>query len=168
MSTEDEVTITSPSYLRFSAPPDVYLDQLPSQPVRTSVPRAHTSSPINSLFCGHVSSDSGDDLPPSKPKDAPSTPSKGATNDFMKKAAAFLHRKASMQSADSPNGQAMKIPSINVTSFHSQSSYMSSDNDSEFEDADMKKELQNLREKYVSHLVDFSFFCSCVYIHGDL
>ncbi|XP_066452605.1 serine/threonine-protein kinase WNK2 isoform X2 [Eleutherodactylus coqui] len=152
MSTEDEVTITSPSYLRFSAPPDVYLDQLPSQPVKTSVPRAHTSSPINSLFCGHVSSDSGDEIPPPKPKDSPSTPSKGATNDFMKKAAAFLHRKASMQSPDSPNGQTTKIPSINVTSFHSQSSYMSSDNDSEFEDADMKKELQNLREKHMKEI----------------
>ncbi|XP_077134378.1 serine/threonine-protein kinase WNK2 isoform X8 [Ranitomeya variabilis] len=152
MSTEDDVTITSPSYMRFSAPPDVYLDQLPSQPVRTSVPRAHTSSPINSLFCGHVSSDSGDEIPPPKPKDTPSTPSKGVTNDFMKKAAAFLHRKASMQSPDSPNGQAMKIPSINVTSFHSQSSYMSSDNDSEFEDADMKKELQNLREKHMKEI----------------
>ncbi|KAM4023172.1 serine/threonine-protein kinase WNK2 isoform 3-T4 [Anomaloglossus baeobatrachus] len=125
MSTEDDVTITSPSYLRFSAPPDVYLDQLPSQPVRTSVPRAHTSSPINSLFCGHVSSDSGDEIPPPKPKDTPSTPSKGVTNDFMKKAAAFLHRK---------------------------SSYMSSDNDSEFEDADMKKELQNLREKHMKEI----------------
>ncbi|XP_056380306.1 serine/threonine-protein kinase WNK2 isoform X9 [Hyla sarda] len=152
MSTEDEVTITSPNYLRFSAPPDVYLDQLPPQPVRTSVPRAHTSSPINSLFCGHVSSDSGDEIPPPKPKDGPSTPSKGATNDFIKKATAFLHRKASMQSPDSPSGQAMKIPSINVTSFHSQSSYMSSDNDSEFEDADMKKELQNLREKHMKEI----------------
>ncbi|XP_075689984.1 serine/threonine-protein kinase WNK2 isoform X3 [Rhinoderma darwinii] len=152
MSTEDEVTITSPSYLRFSAPPDVYLDQLPPQPVRTSVPRAHTSSPINSLFCGHVSSDSGDEIPPPKPKDAPSTPSKGATNDFMKKASAFLHRKASMQSPEFPNGQAGKVPSINVTSFHSQSSYMSSDNDSEFEDADMKKELQNLREKHMKEI----------------
>ncbi|XP_071983141.1 serine/threonine-protein kinase WNK2 isoform X7 [Engystomops pustulosus] len=152
MSTEDEVTITSPGYMRFSAPPDVYLDKLPPQPVRTSVPRAHTSSPINSLFCGHVSSDSGDEIPPPKPKDGPSTPSKGGTNDFMKKAAAFLHRKASMQSPDPPNGQAMKIPSINVSSFHSQSSYMSSDNDSEFEDADMKKELQNLREKHMKEI----------------
>ncbi|KAG8556898.1 hypothetical protein GDO81_018251 [Engystomops pustulosus] len=125
MSTEDEVTITSPGYMRFSAPPDVYLDKLPPQPVRTSVPRAHTSSPINSLFCGHVSSDSGDEIPPPKPKDGPSTPSKGGTNDFMKKAAAFLHRK---------------------------SSYMSSDNDSEFEDADMKKELQNLREKHMKEI----------------
>ncbi|XP_075039299.1 serine/threonine-protein kinase WNK2 isoform X3 [Mixophyes fleayi] len=126
MSTEDDVTVTSTSYLRFSAPPDVYLDQLPPNPVKTSVPRAHTSSPINSLFCGHVSSDSGDEIPPSKHKDAPpSTPSKGAANDFMKKAAAFLHRK---------------------------SSYMSSDNDSEFEDADMKKELQHLREKHMKEI----------------
>ncbi|XP_072277077.1 serine/threonine-protein kinase WNK2 isoform X4 [Pyxicephalus adspersus] len=154
ISTEDEVTITSPSYMRFSAPPDVYLDQLPTNLVKTSVPRAHTSSPINSLFCGHVSSDSGDEILQPKAKDsAHSTPSKGA-NDFMKKAAAFLHRKSSMQSPDSPSGQGMKIPSINVTSFHSQSSYVSSDNDSEFEDADMKKELQNLREKHMKEITD--------------
>ncbi|XP_041446930.1 serine/threonine-protein kinase WNK2 isoform X3 [Xenopus laevis] len=157
ISTEDDVTMTSPNYMRFSAPPDVYLDQAPPQPAKPSVPRAHTSSPINSLFCGHVSSDSGDDAPHSKFKDAqPSTPSKGGTNDFMKKAAAFLHRsgKASTQSPDSPNGQVMKIPSINVTSFHSQSSYMSSDNDSEFEDADMKKELQSLREKHMKEITE--------------
>ncbi|XP_077308222.1 serine/threonine-protein kinase WNK2 [Lithobates pipiens] len=154
MSTEDEVTVTSPCYQRFSAPPDVYLDQLPTNLVKTSVPRAHTSSPINSLFCGHVSSDSGDEIFQPKAKDsAPSTPSKGA-NDFMKKAAAFLHRKSSVQSPDSPSAQGMKIPSINVTSFHSQSSYVSSDNDSEFEDADMKKELQNLREKHMKEITE--------------
>ncbi|XP_040215227.1 serine/threonine-protein kinase WNK2 isoform X2 [Rana temporaria] len=154
LSTEDEVTVTFPCYQRFSAPPDVYLDQLPTNLVKTSVPRAHTSSPINSLFCGHVSSDSGDEIFQRKAKDsAPSTPSKGA-NDFMKKAAAFLHRKSSVQSPDSPSGQGMKIPSINVTSFHSQSSYVSSDNDSEFEDADMKKELQNLREKHMKEITE--------------
>ncbi|XP_031757151.1 serine/threonine-protein kinase WNK2 isoform X5 [Xenopus tropicalis] len=157
VSAEDDAPVTAPNYTRFSAPPDVYLDQAPPQPARASVPRAHTSSPINSLFCGHVSSDSGDDTPHSKSKEAqPSTPSKGGTNDFMKKAAAFLHRsgKASTQSPTSPNGQAMKIPSINVTSFHSQSSYMSSDNDSEFEDADMKKELQSLREKHMKEITE--------------
>ncbi|XP_053325435.1 serine/threonine-protein kinase WNK2 [Spea bombifrons] len=156
MSTEDDVTANSPNYSRFSAPPDVYLDQLPSHPVKTSVPRAHTSSPINSLFCGHVSSDSGDELPLSKSKDAqPSTPSKGSTNDFIKKATAFLHRKASMKSPDSPHGpNPPKTPSINVTSFHSQSSYMSSDNDSEFEDADMRRELQGLREKHMKEITE--------------
>ncbi|KAM8930760.1 serine/threonine-protein kinase WNK2 [Pelodytes ibericus] len=153
MSTEDDVTVTSLNYLRFSAPPDVYLDQLPPHPVKTSVPRAHTSSPINSLFCGHVSSDSGDEAPPPKSKDGqPSTPSKGSTSDFIKKATAFLHRKASVQSPESPINHATKIPSINVTSYHSQSSYMSSDNDSEFEDADMRKELQSLREKHMKEI----------------
>ncbi|KAM4722736.1 serine/threonine-protein kinase WNK2 [Rhinophrynus dorsalis] len=154
-SMDEEFAVTALSYLRFSAPPDVYLDQLPSIPVKPSVPRSHTSSPINSLFCGHVSSDSGDESFQPKCKDTqPSTPSKGGANDFIKKAAAFLHRsgKASMQSPVSPQGQAMKIPSINVTSFHSQSSYMSSDNDSEFEDADMKKELQRLREKHMKEI----------------
>lgn len=41
----------------------------------------------------------------------------------------------------------VKVPTICVTSFHSQSSYISSDNDSEIEDADIRKELQSLREK---------------------
>uniref|UniRef100_A0A8C5WKJ1 Uncharacterized protein n=1 Tax=Leptobrachium leishanense TaxID=445787 RepID=A0A8C5WKJ1_9ANUR len=154
MSTEDDATVPSPNYLRFSAPPDVYLDQLPPQPVRTSVPRSHTSSPINSLFCGHVSSDS-DEAPLSKPKDQPSTPSKGA-NDIIKKATAFLHRsgKASMQSPSSPSTPVVKIPSVNVTSFRSQSSYMSSDNESEFEDADMRKELHRLREKHMKEITE--------------
>ncbi|KAE8612831.1 hypothetical protein XENTR_v10013010 [Xenopus tropicalis] len=130
VSAEDDAPVTAPNYTRFSAPPDVYLDQAPPQPARASVPRAHTSSPINSLFCGHVSSDSGDDTPHSKSKEAqPSTPSKGGTNDFMKKAAAFLHRSG-------------------------KSSYMSSDNDSEFEDADMKKELQSLREKHMKEITE--------------
>ncbi|XP_018096432.1 serine/threonine-protein kinase WNK2 isoform X2 [Xenopus laevis] len=157
VSTEDDVTMISLNYMRFSAPPDVYLDQSPPQPAKPSVPRSHTSSPISSLFCGHVSSDSENDVPHSKSKDAlPSTPSKGGTNDFMKKAAAFLHRsgKASTQSPDSTKGQVIKIPSINVTSFHSQSSYMSSDNDSEFEDADMKKQLQSLREKHIKEVTE--------------
>ncbi|XP_053576733.1 serine/threonine-protein kinase WNK2 [Bombina bombina] len=157
ISTEDDATVMLPNYQRFSAPPDVYLDQIPSQPVRTSVPRAHTSSPINSLFCGHVSSDSGDEVPLSKSKDGqPSTPSRGGTTDFMKKAAAFLHRsgKISTHSPESSSCQPMKIPSINVTSFHSQSSYVSSDNDSEIEDSDIKKELQSLREKHMKEITE--------------
>lgn len=39
-----------------------------------------------------------------------------------------------------------------MTSFHSQSSYISSDNDSEIEDADIRKELQSLREKHLKEI----------------
>lgn len=153
ISTQDELTLTAPHCLRFSAPPDVYLDELPSSPdLKTAVRRVQTASSVD-VLCDQGSSDSADE--PFHRQSAAaaqlSPPSSSAATDLIKKAAAFLQRsgKASSPGLDSPNGQGTKIPTINITSFHSQSSYMSSDNDSEFEDADMKKELQNLREKYV-------------------
>lgn len=154
ISTQDELTLAAPHCLRFSAPPDVYLDELPSSPdLKTAVRRVQTASSVD-VLCDQGSSDSADEPFHRQAAAAAaqlSPPSSSAATDLIKKAAAFLQRsgKASSQGLDSPNGQGTKIPTINITSFHSQSSYMSSDNDSEFEDADMKKELQNLREKYV-------------------
>lgn len=152
ISTQDELTLTSPHCLRFSAPPDVYLDELPSSPdLKTSVRRVQTASSVD-VFYDHGSSDSGDEFLQHQSLAAqPSVQSTTAASDLIKKATAFLQRsgKTISQGLESPNGQGAKIPTINITTFHSQSSYMSSDNDSEFEDADMKKELQNLREKYV-------------------
>ncbi|XP_008948609.1 PREDICTED: serine/threonine-protein kinase WNK2-like, partial [Merops nubicus] len=153
ISTRDELTLTAPHCLRFSAPPDVYLDELPSSPdLKTAVRRVQTASSVD-VLCDQGSSDSADEpfhrqsLPP---------PSSSPATDLIKKAAAFLQRsgKASSPGLDSPNGHGSKIPTINITSFHSQSSYMSSDNDSEFEDADMKKELQNLREKHMKEIAE--------------
>ncbi|XP_078517738.1 serine/threonine-protein kinase WNK2 [Lissotriton helveticus] len=150
-ATEEESSMASPQNLRYSAPPDVYLDD-PFSSVQVAVPRAQTASPI----CGHVSSDSegGGSLKNKMRYNRTSLPSKGSANDFMKKAAAFLHRskQSSMKTPASPSGNSIKIPAINISNFHSQSSYMSSDNDSEFEDADMKKELQSLREKHMKEI----------------
>lgn len=155
ISTQDELTVAAPQCLRFSAPPDVYLDELPSSPdVKAAVRRVQTASSVD-VLCDQASSDSADEPFPRQPTASAaaqlSPPSSSTATDLIKKAAAFLQRsgKGGSPGPESPNGQGAKIPTINITSFHSQSSYMSSDNDSEFEDADMKKELQNLREKYV-------------------
>ncbi|XP_056193767.1 serine/threonine-protein kinase WNK2 isoform X10 [Falco biarmicus] len=158
ISTQDELTLTAPHCLRFSAPPDVYLDELPSSPdLKTAVRRVQTASSVD-VLCDQGSSDSADEPFHCQSVAAAqlSPPSSSAATDLIKKAAAFLQRsgKASSPSLDSPNGQGTKIPTINITSFHSQSSYMSSDNDSEFEDADMKKELQNLREKHMKEIAE--------------
>ncbi|KFO94048.1 Serine/threonine-protein kinase WNK2, partial [Buceros rhinoceros silvestris] len=158
ISTQDELTLTAPHCLRFSAPPDVYLDELPSSPdLKTAVRRVQTASSVD-VLCDQGSSDSAEEPLHRQSAAAAqlSPPSSSAASDLIKKAAAFLQRsgKASSPGLDSPNGQGSKIPTINVTSFHSQSSYMSSDNDSEFEDADMKKELQNLREKHMKEIAE--------------
>ncbi|NXX16060.1 WNK2 kinase, partial [Podargus strigoides] len=158
ISTQDELTLAAPHCLRFSAPPDVYLDELPSSPdLKTAVRRVQTASSVD-VLCDQGSSDSADESFHRQPAAAAqlSPPSGSAATDLIKKAAAFLQRtgKSSSPGLDSPNGQGTKIPTINITSFHSQSSYMSSDNDSEFEDADMKKELQNLREKHMKEIAE--------------
>ncbi|NXJ11682.1 WNK2 kinase, partial [Odontophorus gujanensis] len=154
---QDELTPAAPHCLRFSAPPDVYLDEFPSSPdQKTAVRRVQTASSVD-VLCEQGSSDSAEE--PFHRQAAAAqlfSPSSSAASDLIKKAAAFLQRtgKAGSQGPDSPNGQGTKIPTINITSFHSQSSYMSSDNDSEFEDADMKKELQNLREKHMKEIAE--------------
>ncbi|XP_030812268.1 serine/threonine-protein kinase WNK2 isoform X6 [Camarhynchus parvulus] len=160
ISTQDELTLAAPHCLRFSAPPDVYLDELPSSPdMKAAVRRVQTASSVD-VLCDQASSDSADEPFPRQPAAAAaaqlSPPSSSTATDLIKKAAAFLQRSAKGGSPgpESPNGQGAKIPTINITSFHSQSSYMSSDNDSEFEDADMKKELQNLREKHMKEIAE--------------
>ncbi|XP_010185962.1 PREDICTED: LOW QUALITY PROTEIN: serine/threonine-protein kinase WNK2-like, partial [Mesitornis unicolor] len=158
ISTQDELTLPAPHCLRFSAPPDVYLDELPSSPdLKTAVRRVQTASSVD-VLCDQGSSDSADEPFHRQAAAAAqvSPPSSSTATDLIKKAAAFLQRsgKAGSPGLDSPNGQGTKIPTINITSFHSQSSYMSSDNDSEFEDADMKKELQNLREKHMKEIAE--------------
>ncbi|XP_053233758.1 serine/threonine-protein kinase WNK2 isoform X14 [Podarcis raffonei] len=157
VSTQDELTLPPVHSLRYSAPPDVYLDDQPSSPdMKTSLRRVQTASSID-VLCGQDSSDSGDESLQRKPSAAPPSPqSSSAGNDYVKKTSSFLQKsgKSSSQGLDSPNGHGSKIPTINITSFHSQSSYVSSDNDSEFEDADMKKELQHLREKHMKEITE--------------
>lgn len=154
VSTQDEWTLASPNSLRYSAPPDVYLDEAPCSPdMKLAVRRAQTASSIEVGMEEPLSSDSGDESPrrrPSVQKHA-SLPSSsgGVASDFVKKAAAFLQRssRAGSPCLETPSRMGVKVPTISVTSFHSQSSYISSDNDSEIEDADIRKELQSLREK---------------------
>uniref|UniRef100_A0A8C0U257 non-specific serine/threonine protein kinase n=1 Tax=Cyanistes caeruleus TaxID=156563 RepID=A0A8C0U257_CYACU len=158
ISTQDELTLAAPHCLRFSAPPDVYLDELPSSPdVKAAVRRVQTASSVD-VLCDQASSDSADEPFPRQPAAAAAqlSPPSSTAADLIKKAAAFLQRsgKGGSPGPESPNGQGAKIPTINITSIHSQSSYMSSDNDSEFEDADMKKELQNLREKHMKEIAE--------------
>lgn len=176
ISTQDELTLSSVHSLRYSAPPDVYLDHQPSSPdTKSPLRRVQTASSFDVLY-GKDSSDSGDESLLGKQDPSPLSPqSSRLGNDNIKKSSCILQKsmKSSSQGLNSPNGHGSKIPTINITSFHSQSSYVSSDNDSEFEDADMKKELQNLREKYVSILSKQRVFCAYVFeqliqIHFDI
>ncbi|XP_036415154.1 serine/threonine-protein kinase WNK2 [Colossoma macropomum] len=146
VSTEDEVTRRKHSS-RYSAPPDFYLDAPPSLSKRGSLPRAHTSIPVDVHAARFMSSDSGAESSPAKM--APPTPSRLGRSerrgsDFMKRAVAFLRRSgrsSSVQSSDSPSRQGGVY-----------GSYMSSDNDSEMEDSDIKRELQRLREKHMKEI----------------
>ncbi|XP_045150311.1 serine/threonine-protein kinase WNK2, partial [Echinops telfairi] len=158
VSMQDEWTMASPHSLRYSAPPDVYLDMLPTSPeVKLVVRRVQTASSIEIGTGEPMSSDSGDESPRKRPpvqKQASLPSSNSVASDFVKKASAFLHRSSRTGSLgpDTPSRPSIKVPTISVTSFHSQSSYISSDNDSEFEDADIKKELQSLREKHLKEI----------------
>ncbi|XP_060544320.1 serine/threonine-protein kinase WNK2 isoform X3 [Pantherophis guttatus] len=157
ISTQDELTLSSVHSLRYSAPPDVYLDNQPSSPdTKSPLRRVQTASSFDVLY-GKDSSDSGDESFPGKQDVSALSPqSNRLGNDNIKKTSCILQKsvKSSSQGLNSPNGHGSKIPTINITSFHSQSSYVSSDNDSEFEDADMKKELQNLREKHMKEITE--------------
>lgn len=95
----------------------------------------------------HLSTDSGEEdnhlILPHKPAQVDPSQSEHSGSDLVKRAVAFFRRSgrsSSVQSSDSPN----RPPVLNG---HAHSAYVSSDNDSEFEDTDMKKELQKLREK---------------------
>ncbi|XP_069045568.1 serine/threonine-protein kinase WNK2 isoform X3 [Lepisosteus oculatus] len=156
VSTKDEVTLKMRSN-RYSAPPDFYQDVPPSSPkLKTSVPRAQTAVPVDVTIHNHLSSDSGEESTPSKiPTTPPASLGDNSGGDLMKKAVAFLRRtgkSSSIQSSDSPSRQGPNVPTINISSFRSHSSYISSDNDSEFEDADIKKELQKLRDKHMKEI----------------
>ncbi|XP_043089239.1 serine/threonine-protein kinase WNK2-like isoform X5 [Puntigrus tetrazona] len=139
---------------RYSAPPDLYQDTTASFPeVRPTMPCAQSSlSADGTAQC--LSSDTGDEDQSTKASPLAPARSESGGGDFMKRAVAFLRRSghsSSVQSSDSPpcplvNGHA---PSV---SGHAHSTYVSSDNDSEFEDADMKRELQKLREKHMKEI----------------
>ncbi|KTF70896.1 hypothetical protein cypCar_00048771, partial [Cyprinus carpio] len=119
---------------------------------RPTMPCAQSSLSADGMVqC--LSSDTGEEdqseTLSTKPSSLAPAQSESGGGDFMKRAVAFLRRSghnSSVQSSDSPpcplvNGHAHSV------SGHAHSAYISSDNDSELEDADMKRELQKLREK---------------------
>lgn len=145
VSAEDDITLRTCAS-RYSAPPDFYLDTPPSLTKRGSLglPETSASVPVDvTIHAQCPSSDSGAESSPAKL--APATPSRHGRSerrgsDLMKRAVAFLRRSgrsSSVQSSDSPSRH-RGLPG---------SAYASSDNDSELEDSDMKRELQRLREK---------------------
>ncbi|XP_034393757.1 serine/threonine-protein kinase WNK2 isoform X2 [Cyclopterus lumpus] len=161
---------------RYSAPPNLYRATPTTSPDVTPrhIPRAQTmDTPTHHDYhqSSHLYSDSADEdsssvaLPPARPPPPAHAPaSEHSGSDLMKRAVAFLRRSGrskSEQSSDSPsrqpvamNGHAAAPPSAG----HAQSSYISSDNDSEFEDADMRKELQKLREKHMKEISELQAF----------
>ncbi|XP_074521763.1 serine/threonine-protein kinase WNK2 isoform X2 [Halichoeres trimaculatus] len=149
ISTEDDITQRT-RCSRYSAPPDFYLDTPPSMAKRGSLPRALTSNsvPVDvTVHARFLSSDSGAESSPAKMATATPrhTRSERRGSDLMKRAVAFLRRSgrsSSLQSSDSPSRHG-GVPG---------SAYASSDNDSEMEDSDMKRELQRLREKHLREI----------------
>ncbi|KAM9751070.1 serine/threonine-protein kinase WNK2 isoform 14-T14 [Menidia menidia] len=159
---------------RYSAPPNFYQVTPTSSPeaTRRHMPRAQTidsSTHHHDKNSSHLYSDSADEdsssmaLPPAHAAPPPHTLSEQSGSDLVKRAVAFLRRSGrskSEQSSDSPSRQPVVMnghtpaPAVG----HAQSSYISSDNDSEFEDADMKKELQKLREKHMKEISELQAF----------
>uniref|UniRef100_A0A667ZAI0 non-specific serine/threonine protein kinase n=1 Tax=Myripristis murdjan TaxID=586833 RepID=A0A667ZAI0_9TELE len=173
----DDETVETPkphSSNRFSAPPNFYQATPTSSPdvTPTHIPRAQTmDTPThhNHHQSAQLYSDSADEdsssiaPPPAHPPPPAHALSEHSGTDLMKKAVAFLRRSgrsSSVQSSDSPNRQPVTMnghaPSPSAGQAHS--SYISSDNDSEFEDADMRKELQKLREKHMKEISELQAF----------
>ncbi|XP_068609514.1 serine/threonine-protein kinase WNK2 [Brachionichthys hirsutus] len=165
---ENTETSKPQSSNRSSAPPNLYQATPTSSPEYTPshIPRAQTiDTPTNrhSHHSSHGYAASADEdrssftLPPAHAL------SERSGSDLMKRAVAFLRRSGrskSEQSADSPSRQpvAMNGHTHLPSAGYAHSSYISSDNDSEFEDADMKKELQKLREKHMKEISELQAF----------
>ncbi|KAM9350356.1 serine/threonine-protein kinase WNK2 [Symphorus nematophorus] len=159
---------------RYSAPPNFYQATPTSSPDLTAchIPRAQTiDTPTHHHYhqSSHLYSDSADEdsssvaLPPAHPVPPAHALSEHSGSDLMKRAVAFLRRSGrskSEQSSDSPSRQpvAMNGHAPSPAAGHAHSSYISSDNDSEFEDADMRKELQKLREKHMKEISELQAF----------
>ncbi|XP_036386395.1 serine/threonine-protein kinase WNK2-like isoform X2 [Megalops cyprinoides] len=157
VSSRDEFAVRTRSNT-FSAAPGFCLGAPPSAPKFASVPRAHTCSPVDPRRRSRrLSTDSGEEsspirLPPAPPSHA-HVQARRRSRDLMKKAVAFLRRSgrsSSVQSSDSPSR--LDASPAHLPSLHAHYLYVSSDNDSEIEDADIKKELQRLREKHLKEI----------------
>ncbi|XP_075883105.1 serine/threonine-protein kinase WNK2 isoform X8 [Nelusetta ayraudi] len=158
-----------PSSNRYSAPPNFYKTTPTSSPDLTPhhIPRAQTMDGEAHHHHHHAYSDSADEesssVAPAHAAPPAHALSEHSGSDLMKRAVAFLRRTGrskSEQSSDSPCRQtvAMNGHAAAPPAGHPHSSYISSDNDSEFEDADMKKELQKLREKHMKEISELQAF----------
>ncbi|XP_039656511.1 serine/threonine-protein kinase WNK2-like isoform X2 [Perca fluviatilis] len=159
---------------RYSAPPNFYQAPPTSSPdfAPGHIPRAQTiDTPTHHNYhhSSHHYSDSADEdsnsiaLPPAHPTPPAHALSEHSGSDLMKRAVAFLRRSGrskSEQSSDSPSRPpaAMNGHAPSPSAGHAHSSYISSDNDSEFEDADMRKELQKLKEKHMKEISELQAF----------
>ncbi|XP_029689096.1 serine/threonine-protein kinase WNK2 isoform X5 [Takifugu rubripes] len=159
---------------RFSAPPNFYQSTSTSSPDLTPhrMPRAQTiDTPIRHPYqrSTRLCSDSADEdsssitLPPSHHASPAHALSEHSGSEFMKRAVAFLRRTGRSKSEQSSNSTSQHLVAMNghapsPSPAHAHSSYISSDNDSEFEDADMKKELQKLREKHMKEISELQAF----------
>ncbi|XP_072305753.1 serine/threonine-protein kinase WNK2 isoform X8 [Eucyclogobius newberryi] len=170
---DDTSEISKPYSNRYSAPPNMFQFSPVSSPNITPqhIPRAKTidsSTHRPRHHSSHLYSDSADEVDPSKvlPLSHSTPPAHALTehsgSDLMKRAVAFLRRgrSKSEQSTLGPNRPTIAmnghVPSPSPG--HTQSSYISSDNDSEFEDADIKRELQKLREKHMKEISELQSF----------
>ncbi|XP_034028633.1 serine/threonine-protein kinase WNK2-like isoform X3 [Thalassophryne amazonica] len=176
MGANEESAETSKAHSsnRYSAPPNLYQATPTSSPDGTPhyIPRAQTVDATANQHYHHSSqrySDSADEesssiaLPPAHCTPPAHAHSEHSGSDLVKRAVAFLRRSGrskSEQNSVSPSRQPVAInghaPSPSAGNIHA--SYISSDNDSEFEDADMKKELQKLREKHMKEISELQAF----------
>ncbi|KAM9855704.1 serine/threonine-protein kinase WNK2 [Aulostomus maculatus] len=156
---------------RYSAPPNFYQTTPMSSPDVTPshIPRAQTMDTPTHHPSTHLYSDSADEdsssiaLPLTHPGPLAHALPEHSGSDLMKRAVAFLRRSGrskSEQGPDSPSRQtvAMNGHAASPSAGNAHSSYISSDNDSEFEDADMRKELQKLREKHMKEISELQAF----------
>ncbi|XP_038135798.1 serine/threonine-protein kinase WNK2 isoform X6 [Cyprinodon tularosa] len=156
VSTEDEITQRT-RCSRYSAPPDFYLDTPPPMG-KSKSPGLESGlkfcpcgfhSPYSLLFTDSGAESSPAKLAPAAGSQQPRSERRGS--DLMKRAVAFLRRtgrSSSVQSSDSPSRHG-GVPG---------SAYASSDNDSEMEDSDIKRELQRLREKHLREISELQAF----------
>lgn len=154
--------------LRYSVHSHVYLDQLPY--AKLVVERAQTAASIEIGAGELLSSDSADESPQPRPsvhKHGSLHGARAMAENLVTKATTFLA--GPLQAFTSGLGTAIrtgvKVPTISITSFNSQSSYISSDNNSEMEVTDIRKELQSLQEKHLKEISELqnqeikAFYC---------
>ncbi|XP_077427527.1 serine/threonine-protein kinase WNK2 isoform X2 [Vanacampus margaritifer] len=145
---------------RLSAPPNFYQATPTSSPDITPhhLPRAVTISAPSRHHSRHSdSADKGED------GGGKAHPAGHGGSDLVKRAVAFLKRSGrskSEQSSDSSSRRPLEMNghAPSPSTGHTPLSYISSDNDSEFEDADMRKEFQKLREKHMKEISELQAF----------